>query len=171
MKPQSGREEHKAGAQRRLRVAVLTVSDTRSEATDASGAYLTQELTAAGHEVSARAIVRDDPEAIAGALNAWIEAKVASAILCTGGTGIGRRDGTINVVEALLDTPLPGFGELFRMLSYPEVGAAAMLSRATAGVSRGVLVFALPGSLNAVKTAWEKLLRDELGHVVHELTR
>ena len=167
----SGAPAHRGGARRVVRAAVLTVSDTRTEATDASGAYLREHLALAGHEVRAYAIVPDEPLEVRARLEAWLADDTVQAILSTGGTGIGRRDGTVEVVESLLEKPLPGFGELFRMLSYREVGGAAMLSRAVAGVARGTLVFAMPGSLNAVKTASEGLLRDELAHVVQELTR
>lgn len=154
-----------------MRAAVLTVSDTRTLETDASGAYLVRELEAAGHELAGRAIVRDEPDEIRARLAGWIADPGVQAVLSTGGTGVARRDATVEVVETLLDRPLPGFGEVFRMLSYREIGGAAILSRATAGVAGGTLVFAMPGSLNAVRTAWENILRDELGHVVGELGR
>jgi molybdenum cofactor biosynthesis protein B len=121
--------------------------------------------------VAGYAIVRDEPLAIRAQLGAWLSDDRVQAVITTGGTGIARRDGTIEVVVSLLDKELPGFGEVFRMLSYQQVKGAAILSRATAGVARGKLIFALPGSLNAVQTAWEGILRDDLAHFVHELVR
>lgn len=166
----SGRAAHAAAAPRRVAVAVLTISDTRTLETDRSGAWLAAEIAAAGHRLVARRLVRDDPDEIRAAFRELLGGD-AQAVLSTGGTGIGGRDVTVGVVEELLRTPLPGFGELFRALSYREVGAAAMLSRALGGVADGGLVFALPGSLNAVRTAWEGLLGPELGHLVGELER
>jgi molybdenum cofactor biosynthesis protein B len=163
-------DAHLAAAPKRVAAAVLTVSDTRTLQTDASGDYLERSLVAAGHQVVARNLVRDEAEAIREAFAALFAAG-AQVVLSTGGTGIAGRDVTVPVVEALLKKPLPGFGELFRMLSYREVGGAAMLSRAVGGLAEGGLIFALPGSKNAVQTAWEGLLRDQLGHLVYEVFR
>ncbi|AWN23072.1 molybdenum cofactor biosynthesis protein [Deinococcus irradiatisoli] len=164
-----GRDEHQQAAPRSVRAAVLTISDTRTLATDTSGDYLRGELAAAGHQLTGRSIVRDDATEIRPALlHLMAQAEV---VITSGGTGITGRDVTIPVVESLITKPMPGFGELFRMLSYREVGGAAMLSRAVGGLAGHALVFALPGSLNAVQTAWEGLLRDELGHLVFEMTR
>lgn len=160
---------HHAAAPRSVRAAVLTVSDTRTEATDTSGQYLRAELRGAGHEVTGHRIVRDDADAIRAALGDLMRG--ADVVISSGGTGITGRDVTIPVVEALLTKPLPGFGELFRMLSHREVGGAAMLSRAVGGLAGHTLLFALPGSLNAVQTAWEGLLKAELGHLVFEVAR
>lgn len=160
---------HHAAAPRSVRVAVLTVSDTRTEETDTSGGYLLAELRAGGHEVVGYRIVRDEAPEIRAALEDFM--REATVVLSSGGTGITGRDVTIPVVESLLTKPMPGFGELFRMLSYREVGGAAMLSRAVGGLAGGTLLFALPGSLNAVRTAWEGLLRDELGHLAFEVAR
>jgi molybdenum cofactor biosynthesis protein B len=173
--------EHRARAPEQVAVALITVSDSRTLDTDKSGQYLEQALVSAGHHVSGRQIVPDEREALQAALvNA---AATAQVIITSGGTGIAGRDITIPLIEHLLTKPMPGFGELFRMLSYEEVGAAAMLSRATAGLARiqgnntehnaeyTVLLFALPGSTNAVKTAWTKLLADELPHLVLEMTK
>jgi molybdenum cofactor biosynthesis protein B len=162
---------HRASAPSSVRVCVLTVSDTRAPETDTSGTFLKDSLVAAGHEVVGYGIVRDEPLAIRAQLGAWLSDDRVQAVITTGGTGIARRDGTIEVVVSLLDKELPGFGEVFRMLSYQQVKGAAILSRATAGVARGKLIFALPGSLNAVQTAWEGILRDDLAHFVHELVR
>ena len=163
------REDHIEASPDRVRVGVLTISDTRTEETDTSGQYLLAELRAAGHEVTEYRVVRDDALEIRGALNALM--KVSQLIISSGGTGITGRDVTIPVVESLLTKPMPGFGELFRMLSFQQVKGAAMLSRAVGGLASSTLIFALPGSLNAVQTAWEGLLRDELTHLVFEMTR
>ena len=164
-----GREDHLQAAPQSVNVAVLTISDTRTLETDSSGDYLRREVTAAGHFLCGSELVRDDASQIRPAIIRLMNG--AQVILTTGGTGITGRDVTIPVVESLISKPMPGFGELFRMLSYPEVGGAAMLSRALGGLAGSTLIFALPGSLNAVKTGWEKLLRAELGHLVYEMTR
>lgn len=169
--------EHRARAPEQVAVALITVSDSRTLETDKSGQYLEHMLTTAGHHVSGRHVVPDERDALHAALVS--AAAPAQVIITSGGTGIAGRDITIPLIEQLLTKPLPGFGELFRMLSYEEVGAAAMLSRATAGLARiqhegtehTVLLFALPGSTNAVKTAWTKLLADELPHLVLEMTK
>ncbi|HZN59263.1 MAG TPA: molybdenum cofactor biosynthesis protein B [Planctomycetota bacterium] len=166
-------EEHrKQGLERnaRLRCAVVTVSDTRTLETDESGLEMAQKLSAAGHEVVERTIVPDEPARIALVLRHWLAADV-DAVLLNGGTGIAARDGTVEVVRSFLDRELEGFGELFRMLSYEQVGAAAMLSRALGGVSRGKAVFALPGSRRAVELGMEKLVVPELRHVVFEVRK
>ncbi|MFC4455606.1 MogA/MoaB family molybdenum cofactor biosynthesis protein [Deinococcus sonorensis] len=164
-----GREEHREAAPDRIRAAILTISDTRTEATDTSGQYLMQQLAEHGHELSGYRIVKDDALEIRSTLNTLMAH--AQVVISSGGTGIAGRDVTIPVVESLLTKPMPGFGELFRMLSYPQVKGAAMLSRAVGGLANHTLLFALPGSLNAVQTAWEGLLRDELNHLVFEMTR
>ncbi len=164
-----GRDEHQQAAPRSVRAAVLIISDTRTLATDTSGEYLRRELAAAGHQLSGSAIVKDDAAEIRPALLHLMSQ--AEVVITSGGTGITGRDVTIPVVESLITKPMPGFGELFRMLSYREVGGAAMLSRAVGGLAGHALVFALPGSLNAVQTAWEGLLKAELGHLVFEMTR
>lgn len=166
----SGRDEHQAAAPERVAVALLTVSDTRTPATDSSGQYLAQAVTASGHALVGRRIVNDEAAGIRAAFSDFL-ASGAQVVISSGGTGIAGRDVTVPVVEALIVKPLPGFGELFRLLSYREVGGAAMLSRAVRGLAEGGLVFALPGSLNAVRTAWEGLLRDELAHLVYEVFR
>ncbi|MFN3266942.1 MAG: molybdenum cofactor biosynthesis protein B [Deinococcales bacterium] len=165
-------EQHRQTAQKQIRAAVLTISDSRTLETDSSGAFLAQALLEQEHLVLARAIVKDDPEAILAQLEQWLSTDV-QVIFSTGGTGITKRDNTIPVIESLLEKPMPGFGELFRMLSYQEVGAAAMLSRATGGLAKGgkCLIFAMPGSLNAVKTAWKGIFAKELPHLVHEVVR
>ncbi|MBZ9749563.1 molybdenum cofactor biosynthesis protein MoaB [Deinococcus sp. HMF7604] len=167
--PESGAQSHRARAPRTVRAAVLTVSDTRTPETDDSGAYLRAQLEAGGHEVVNYRVVRDDAVDIRSALVAF--SREAAVVLCSGGTGITGRDVTVPVVESIITKPIPGFGELFRMLSYQQVGGAAMLSRAVAGLVRGAVVFAMPGSLNAVQTAWDGILKDEIGHLVYELER
>lgn len=153
------------------RCAVLTISDTRTAETDTSGALCCRLLEAAGAQVRVREILPDEPERIGPRLEALCADDQIDAVLLNGGTGIARRDRTYDAVAARLDKVLPGFGELFRMLSYQEVGAAAMLSRAIAGVRGGTLVFSMPGSENAVGVATERLIAPELAHLVWELRR
>lgn len=166
-------ELHRKSAPQSVRACVLTISDTRTVQDDSSGAYLTAQLESSGHVVTGYQIVKDDPDAIRAALTVWLEAGAAQVILTTGGTGIAKRDNTVPVIESLLEVTLPGFGELFRQLSYPQVGAAAMLSRAVGGlaIGRHCLLFALPGSLNAVQTAWQGIFKNELAHLVFETVR
>jgi len=150
---------------------VLTVSDTRTPETDAGGRAVADLLRAAGHRVAGTAIVRDEPEQIRGAIERQLADPEVQAVITTGGTGIGSRDSTYEVVAAMLHKRLDGFGELFRMLSYEQVGPAAMLSRACAGLVAGRILVALPGSEAAVRLAMERLLIPELGHLVREATR
>jgi molybdenum cofactor biosynthesis protein B len=165
-----GHEEHRREAPRAVRVYVVTASDTRSEAEDESGAFLRAAAAAAGHSVAGYRLVRDEPAAIRAALDDAARAG-ADAVVVNGGTGIAGRDRTYEAVEAVLEKRLDGFGELFRMLSYAEIGAAAMLSRAVGGVRDGRAIFSVPGSKAAVRLAWEKLIGPELGHVVRELRK
>jgi molybdenum cofactor biosynthesis protein B len=165
-----GHEEHRHEAPRTISIFVVTASDTRGEGEDESGRFLREAAAAAGHRVAGYRIVRDEPDAIRAALEEAARAG-ADAIVVNGGTGIAGRDRTYEAVAALLEKRLDGFGELFRMLSYAEIGAAAMLSRAVAGVWGGRAVFSMPGSRAAVRLAWEKLLAPELGHVVRELRK
>ncbi len=166
---QPASQQHRAAAPRHVRVAVLTISDTRTPDTDTSGQYLLAELEAGGHETVRYRVVRDDAVEIRAALGQFVGE--ATVVLTSGGTGLTGRDVTVPVVESMLTKPIPGFGELFRMLSYQQVGGAAMLSRALGGLCRGSAIFAMPGSLNAVKTAWEGILRDEIGHLAFEIER
>jgi len=147
---------------RPVRIAVLTVSDTRTAADDRSGDTLVERLTGAGHVLADRAIVRDDPEAIVGKLHAWIDDAQIDCIITTGGTGVTGRDITPEALARVWDKEIPGFGELFRWLSYQSIGTSTIQSRATAGVARGTYLFALPGSTGAVKDAWDGILRDQL---------
>jgi molybdenum cofactor biosynthesis protein B len=165
-----GHEEHRREAPRTLRLFVVTASDTRGEAEDESGAFLREAAAAAGHAVVGYRVVKDEPEAIRAALAAAAAAG-ADAVVVNGGTGIAARDRTYEAVAGLLAKRLDGFGELFRMLSWQEIGSAAMLSRAVAGVWDGRAVFSVPGSRAAVRLAWEKLIGPELGHVVREIRK
>src|SRR5512133_526535 len=165
-----GHEQHRHEAPRRVSIFVVTASDTRGEAEDESGRFVREALAAAGHALGGSRVVKDEPDAIRGALDEAARAG-ADAIVVNGGTGIAGRDRTYEAVAALLEKRLDGFGELFRMLSYAEIGAAAMLSRAVAGVWGGRAVFSVPGSLAAVRLAWEKLIGPEIGHVVRELRK
>jgi molybdenum cofactor biosynthesis protein B len=163
--------DHRATAPAAIRCAVLTISDTRTEATDTGGAAIVSLLEGAGHVVIEKTIVRDEPADVRFWIERHVTADDARVLITTGGTGISARDGTFEVATAIIEKPLPGFGELFRMLSYQEIGSAAMLSRACAGrVGRAILV-CLPGSEHAARLAVEKLLLPELGHLVREATR
>ena len=162
-------ETHRKDAPARVRCAVVTISDTRTTANDTSGDAIAQALTDSGHAVVGRHIVRDDPDAVRNVVRA--EAGNVPVIVTTGGTGITSRDSTYEAIVTLLDKRLDGFGELFRMLSYHDVGSAAMLSRACAGTIGSTAIFALPGSERAVRLAMEKLILPEIGHVVRELHR
>ncbi len=153
----------------RVTCAVITVSDTRSVETDQSGQLLKTLLLNAGHEVAAYAIVKDEPDQIRAQLAQLSQRPDIEVILFNGGTGIAPRDTTYDALEALLEKTLPGFGELFRALSYQEIGSRAIASRAVAGVYRGRLVFSLPGSSGAVKLATEQLIVPELVHLVRQL--
>jgi len=145
-----------------LRIAVLTVSDTRTEADDTSGARLVDALRQAGHALADKAIVRDDTYAIRAAVSDWIAAADVDAVLSTGGTGITGRDGTPEAIEPLLDKVIDGFGELFRALSYAQIGTSSLQSRALAGVANATFVFVLPGSGGACQLAWDKLISQQL---------
>jgi len=160
--------QHRAAAATRLGCAVLTVSDTRTEATDRGGPLVAELLTAAGHAVLDKAIIPDDPTVMREKLAALAARDDVDAVLLTGGTGISPRDQTFETLSELITRPLPGYGELFRMLSFEEVGAAAMLSRAVAGLIGQTIVFSMPGSPAAVRLAMEKLILPELGHLASQ---
>jgi molybdenum cofactor biosynthesis protein B len=145
-----------------LRVAVLTVSDTRTEATDKSGAVLVERLRAAGHVLAAKAIVRDDIYGIRAIVSGWIADPQVEVVITTGGTGITGRDGTPEAIAVLLDKEISGFGELFRTISYDEIGASSLQSRCLAGVANATYIFCLPGSSNACATGWDKLIATQL---------
>jgi molybdenum cofactor biosynthesis protein B len=147
-----------------LRVAVLTVSDTRNEATDKSGALLADRLRLAGHVLAAKSIVRDDIYAIRAVVSAWIADAQVEVVITTGGTGITGRDGTPEAVSVLLDKEIGGFGELFRTISYEEIGASSLQSRCLAGVANATYIFCLPGSSGACATGWDKLIAPQLDY-------
>ena len=149
---------------RPLKIAVLTVSDTRTEATDKSGALLVERLRGAGHELAEKAIVRDDVYAIRAIVSKWIADAAVEIVIATGGTGLTGRDGTPEAIAPLLDKEIQGFGELFRMISYEEIGASSLQSRCLAGVANATYVFCLPGSANACATGWDKLIATQLDY-------
>jgi molybdenum cofactor biosynthesis protein B len=164
-------QEHKSHAPASVRCFVLTVSDTRTEANDTGGQAIRELLQSGGHTVTGHAIVRDDPAAVTSTVTDWLSDARAQVIVTTGGTGITSRDGTFEAIDRLFDKRLTGFGELFRMLSYEQIGPAAMMSRAIAGTAQGKAIFVLPGSPDAVRLAMTKLILPELGHVVQQLSR
>ena len=163
--------EHRAAAEQHIRCAILTVSDTRTEKTDTSGNLIKQLLHDAGQRVVAYRIVPDEPSQIGPLLDEWTANSEIQVIISNGGTGIAARDTTYDVVAGKIEKRLDGFGELFRMLSWSEVGAAAMLSRAVAGVIDRTVIFSLPGSSNAVRLGMEKLILPEMAHVVFEINK
>ncbi len=145
-----------------LQIAVLTVSDTRTEADDSSGQILVAGLTAAGHAVAEKKIVADDIYQIRAVVSRWIADAAVHAVITTGGTGVTGRDGTPEAVLPLLDKQLDGFGEVFRMISYQDIKSSTIQSRAIAGVANATYIFCLPGSSNACKTAWDSLIKEQL---------
>jgi molybdenum cofactor biosynthesis protein B len=167
--------KHREASPDHIRIAVLTISDTRTSETDTGGNTIVDLMQGAGHEVERREIVRDDVPRIEEVLAELLADAGVDAVVTTGGTGISGRDSTYEVASNLIDKKLDGFGEIFRMLSYEEIGAAAMLSRAVAGVvttaSGPKFLACLPGSTNAVRLAMEKLLVPEMPHVVFELVK
>ena len=154
------------GQQTRALLALLTVSDSRTPETDESGRIARTMVVSAGHRVVDYRILPDEPQRISECVECWLDGDDCEVVLINGGTGIAPRDRTYDVVSALLDMPLDGFGELFRVLSYEQVGSAAMLSRAVGGVARGKPLFSLPGSPKAVALALERLILPELGHLL-----
>ncbi len=164
--------EHKAIAATKgpVRLAIVTVSDTRTPETDVNAAYLREQIATAGHQVVAYHLIKDEPTQVAAVLDALV-ATAAQVILFNGGTGIAPRDTTYDALSSKLEKTLPGFGEIFRMLSYEQVGAAAILSRACAGVYQGRVIISTPGSPAAVQLAWEKLIAPELAHLAWEVAR
>jgi len=163
--------EHKAAGPKSVRCFVITVSDTRTDATDTSGRAIAELLAAAGHEVAGRAIVTDNPELVRDAITRQLATPDVQAIITTGGTGITSRDSTYEAVSGMLQKRLDGFGELFRMLSFEQIGPAAMMSRACAGLVSGRIVISLPGSEAAVRLAMERLIVPELGHLMQQARR
>ena len=170
-RPLSIPDEHKATAPKAVGCFVLTVSDTKTPETDTGGRTIRELLTGGGHAVIGSAVVRDEPADVARIVREACADPRVQVVILTGGTGITSRDSTFEAVEALLDKRLPGFGELFRVLSYQDVGPAAMLSRAQMGIHARRIVVSFPGSPNACRLALEKLLLPELGHLVREVSR
>ncbi len=162
--------DHEAEAPRHLRMGVLTLSDTRDAASDRSGALLQDLFRQAGHEIVRYTVIREDPETIEATLRAWLE-EALDVIVTNGGTGLTSRDGTIEVARRLMQKELDGFGELFRLVSYQQIGPAAMLSRATAGLASGRILICLPGSTKAVRLAATRLILPQVGHMVREARR
>jgi molybdopterin adenylyltransferase len=162
-------EEHKAKGKRSINCFVLTVSDTRDETTDTSGQLIKSLLAAENHQLAGYRIVKDEPEQIAALLRDALNQKEVEAIIVNGGTGISPRDGTYEVIVKLLEKRLDGFGEMFRFLSYQDIGSAAIMSRAVAGSAQGKVLISLPGSKGAVGLAMEKLILPELRHMVSQL--
>ena len=163
--------DHLRSAPVSLAIAILTVSDTRTPETDTSGSLIRELAEEAGHTVADYRIVPDDPDHIRRALEEMIASQSVEVVLLSGGTGISGRDRTYEAVTGVLDMHLDGYGEIFRQLSYQEIGAAAMLSRAVGGVASGKPVFSIPGSTGAVRLALEKLILPEIGHVASEASR
>jgi molybdenum cofactor biosynthesis protein B len=164
-------QEHRATSPHTIGCFVLTISDSKTAETDTSGALIRELLRAGGHTVVGHAIVKDEPAQVTAIIREACADAAVQAFVLTGGTGVTSRDSTFEAVEALLDKRLTGFGELFRMLSYQEIGAAAMLSRAQAGVVARRALFSLPGSPNACRLALDKLIVPELGHLLREISR
>lgn len=152
-------------------VAIVTVSDTRTPETDVNRQYLESCLTALGHHIVAYSLIRDEPAQVEAVLNQHADHPAIQVILFNGGTGIAPRDTTFDVLSRLLEKTLPGFGEIFRMVSFQQIGAAAMMSRATAGVYRQTFVVSMPGSPHAVRTAMETLILPEINHLAWEIVR
>ena len=168
----SSTDQHRRLASERgpVTIALVTVSDTRTSDNDENGGFLRARVEAHGNSVVLQEIVPDDPDRVLAALQAGIDAG-ARVVIFNGGTGISRRDNTYDALAGRMEKTLPGFGELFRMLSFEQVGAAAMLSRATAGIVGGAVVVSVPGSPAAVRLAWERLIEPELAHLAWELAR
>ncbi|WP_299094487.1 MogA/MoaB family molybdenum cofactor biosynthesis protein [uncultured Metabacillus sp.] len=164
--------EHKLEAPHSVKCKVITISDTRTEETDKSGKLIMKLLEEHGHHVAGYEIVKDEKILIRSSVLKGCEARGIDVVLTNGGTGIAKRDVTIEAVQSIIEKEIPGFGEIFRILSYTEdIGSAAILSRAIAGVSMNTAVFAMPGSSGAVKLAMEKLIIPELGHVIREIRK
>ena len=164
-------DHHRQTAPRVVNCFVLTVSDSRTAATDRSGSLIGDLLKGAGHRLTGTGIVPDEPDRVRESILTRLDDRETDAIIITGGTGISKRDQTVDAVRKMLERELPGFGELFRMLSFRDVGSAAMLSRALAGVVGDKAIFVLPGSEGAVKLAMEQLILPEIGHIIRELRK
>ena len=163
--------EHRREAPTSVAVHIVTISDTRTLETDTSGTLIASLLDEGGHRIAGRTVLKDEPADVRRTVEALVRDESVDVVITTGGTGITARDSTFEAIDGLLEKRLVGFGELFRMLSYQEIGAAAMLSRATAGLTARTVILALPGSEHAVRLAMEKLVLPELGHLVREARR
>ncbi|MBZ0293353.1 MAG: MogA/MoaB family molybdenum cofactor biosynthesis protein [Anaerolineae bacterium] len=167
-----GAEEHRQRAGHGpVTVAIVTVSDSRTPETDGNKQYIEARMAELGHHVAAYRLIKDEPDQVAAVIEELTAMPGVQIVLFNGGTGVSPRDTTYDVVSRYLEKELPGFGEIFRMISYQDIGAAAMLSRATAGVYHNTLIVSMPGSSNAVKTALEKLIIPEINHLAWEIVR
>ena len=164
-------KEHKAAAPKSIPCMVITCSDTRTPETDTSGALIMSALKGRGHSVVSYHLVKDDPSVIRKLIKQGAKNRHVQAIIVNGGTGISRRDSTFEAIDGLLEKRLDGFGEIFRSLSYQDIGSAAIMSRAAAGLYKGTIVISIPGSEKAVLLAMDKLILDELGHMVGEMAK
>jgi len=162
---------HRAHGKGEIACGIVTVSDTRTEETDKSGQLIRRMLEAEGHTIQAYHITKDEPDQIRPLVEGLLARDDLGALIINGGTGVARRDVTFDVVSAMVEKPLPGFGELFRFFSYEEIGSAAMMSRAMAGTVGDKVLFSMPGSSGAVRLAMEKLVLPEIGHIVYELRK
>ena len=167
----SSHKAHKAAAPRSVPCMVITCSDTRTPENDTSGALIMSSLKERGHQVVSYHLVKDDPPVIRKLIKQGAKDRHVQAIIVNGGTGISRRDSTFEAIDGLLEKRLDGFGELFRALSYQDIGSAAIMSRATAGLYKSTIVISIPGSEKAVLLAMDKLILDELGHMAREMTK
>jgi len=163
--------EHKEHAPHQVGCIVITCSDTRTPESDTSGYRIMHMLKDAGHSVLSYQLIKDEPSKIKSAIRKAVKNKKVQAIIINGGTGISRRDSTFEAVDKMLEKRLEGFGEVFRFLTYQEIGSPAIMSRATAGVYKGRIIFSTPGSENAVRLAMEKLILPELGHILQQLSK
>ena len=166
-----GHKEHKEISPQTVNCAVLTISDSRTEANDESGRFIIKALEDSGHRVTARGIIRNSADTIGNRLAELLADDAVDVIITSGGTGASHRDVTVETVNPILEKKLDGFGELFRYLTYQEIGTPSIMSRALGGIARGKVILCLPGSTGAARLALEKIILPELGHLVHEATR
>jgi len=167
----SAKDHHEQAGNAPVTVAIVTVSDSRTPETDKNKHYIEARMAELGHRVEAYHLIKDEPEQVNDVLESLTDISAIQIILFNGGTGISPRDTTYDVISRKLEKTLSGFGEIFRMISYEDIGSAAMLSRATAGVYKNTVVFSMPGSTNAVRTAMEKLIIPEINHLAWEIVR
>ncbi len=171
MKGSMGYQEHKHKSPKSVSCAVLSISDTRTEQDDESGRLLRQKLSENGHRVISHCILKNEPDSIEKKIHQLLKEEELQVIIATGGTGVSRRDITIEIIYPILEKKLDGFGELFRFLTYSEIGTGSIMSRAIAGVARGKVILCLPGSPDAINVAMDKIILPEIGHLVREATR